>query len=415
VKEEIKIEEQVTVTHHDDVEIGLHNHGGGRSSSSSSSNSSLSKESSPSKEEQERRWRALFDRIDRNSDGHLTRVELLAALRRASPEVTRELHELLGIPERVRQEDGTRDDFVRVFEAIDRDESDSIELDEFVAYLQKANERWVGSGPPNSGEGSGDGDGDGRDGASRERLGEDWRQTHPRPLSVSASAAVAVNRRSSTPQRSGPSDGAEETSPDEAPDDAIPQDQIIIPQEGEVITPPEAEESLPREEVSTSQEEWSPPQDQIITPQEGEVITPPEAEEEALPQDEIASTPPKEVTPSPDNAAASPADDVPPDDDAAAPPEESSSPTTASITQGEDGAPDEGDPPLEDAESKDVAPFDEETLPLEDGAVPLLENVPSRSEQKGKFEEDSDTEEDTDVESDAEENEQILRERKPNP
>ena len=102
----------------------------------------------------------------------------------------------------------------------------------------------------------------------------------------------------------------------------------------------------------------------------------PEAEEEALPQDEIASTPPKEVTPSPDNAAASPADDVPPDDDAAAPPEESSSPTTASITQGEDGAPDEGDPPLEDAESKDVAPFDEETLPLEDGAVPLLENVP---------------------------------------
>ncbi len=54
------------------------------------------------------RWRALFGKVDRNGDGQLTRVELLSAVR-SSPALATELNSLFGLPEHIRQEDGTRD------------------------------------------------------------------------------------------------------------------------------------------------------------------------------------------------------------------------------------------------------------------------------------------------------------------
>ncbi len=84
----------------------------------------------------EQRWRQLFEAIDGNHDGRLTRLEFIMAIRK-QPELAHELHDLLGMPEHIRQEDGTRDLFVRAFESMDEDQSGTIEMDEFVSYLQK--------------------------------------------------------------------------------------------------------------------------------------------------------------------------------------------------------------------------------------------------------------------------------------
>ena len=56
----------------------------------------------------EPRWHTLFEKVDRNADGCLTRVEFIRAIR-SSPALAKELHELLGLPEHIRQEDGSRD------------------------------------------------------------------------------------------------------------------------------------------------------------------------------------------------------------------------------------------------------------------------------------------------------------------
>ena len=90
------------------------------------------------------RWRELFELIDRNHDGHLSRFEFIKSINE-SPELAHELHELLELPEHIRQEDGTRDIFVRAFADMDEDNSGSIELAEFIDYLEKLAEKAVNS------------------------------------------------------------------------------------------------------------------------------------------------------------------------------------------------------------------------------------------------------------------------------
>jgi hypothetical protein len=67
-----------------------------------------------------------FERIDANRDGVLSRAEVIRACRR-DPHI----RFLLGLPAAIRQEDGTRDAFERVFQGLDADGSKSIDLQEF--------------------------------------------------------------------------------------------------------------------------------------------------------------------------------------------------------------------------------------------------------------------------------------------
>lgn len=90
------------------------------------------------------RWRELFELIDRNHDGHLSRLEFIKCINE-SPELAHELHELLELPEHIRQEDGTRDIFVRAFADMDEDSSGSIELAEFIDYLENLAKKAVNS------------------------------------------------------------------------------------------------------------------------------------------------------------------------------------------------------------------------------------------------------------------------------
>jgi outer membrane biosynthesis protein TonB len=57
---------------------------------------------------EELRWHALFEQMDRKHDGSLTRADFVQAIR-SSPALAKELHDLLGLPEHIRQEDGSRD------------------------------------------------------------------------------------------------------------------------------------------------------------------------------------------------------------------------------------------------------------------------------------------------------------------
>ena len=70
---------------------------------------------------------AAFRRIDTNGDGHLSRAEVIVACRTDA-----EVRALLGLPQHIRQEDGTREAFERVFQRFDADDSKGIEMDEFM-------------------------------------------------------------------------------------------------------------------------------------------------------------------------------------------------------------------------------------------------------------------------------------------
>ena len=73
---------------------------------------------------------------DRNGDGEISRTEFVKCINE-DQDLARELHDLLGLPEHIRQEDGTRDAFVRAFADMDDDSSGCIDLKEFIAYLRK--------------------------------------------------------------------------------------------------------------------------------------------------------------------------------------------------------------------------------------------------------------------------------------
>ena len=69
---------------------------------------------------------AAFEVIDRNRDGVLSRIEVIKACRSNAY-----VRSLLGLPSVIRQEDGSRDRFEAVFQAIDVDDSKAIDPTEF--------------------------------------------------------------------------------------------------------------------------------------------------------------------------------------------------------------------------------------------------------------------------------------------
>jgi hypothetical protein len=88
-----------------------------------------------------------FARIDANQSGTLSRAEVIKACR--SDEAIRTL---LGLPQEIRQEDGTRDTFEAVFQALDADDSKSIEPEEFVQFFSD-----LAAPPPSRNAGGGGG------------------------------------------------------------------------------------------------------------------------------------------------------------------------------------------------------------------------------------------------------------------
>ena len=76
--------------------------------------------------------REAFAAIDRNDDGHISRAEVLTALRAPEHEW---LRASLGLPARIRQEDEARAEFERVFQAMDGDDDKAIDIDEWARYL----------------------------------------------------------------------------------------------------------------------------------------------------------------------------------------------------------------------------------------------------------------------------------------
>lgn len=84
-------------------------------------------------ERRSRRMRVLrevFARLDRNGDGEVSRAEVIKSARSDA-----DMAALLGLPPRIRQEDGTRAMFEQVFQRLDTDSSKSIEWGEFVDYF----------------------------------------------------------------------------------------------------------------------------------------------------------------------------------------------------------------------------------------------------------------------------------------
>ena len=71
-----------------------------------------------------------FARIDTNGDGVLSRIEVIKACR-----ADEGVRMLLRLPQVIRQEDGTRDVFERVFQRLDADDSKEITLVEVSCTL----------------------------------------------------------------------------------------------------------------------------------------------------------------------------------------------------------------------------------------------------------------------------------------
>jgi len=68
-----------------------------------------------------------FSRIDKNGDGGISRIELIKAVK-----VDADVRALLGLPNKISQEDGSRDAFEAVFQAMDSDESKTVSRAEFL-------------------------------------------------------------------------------------------------------------------------------------------------------------------------------------------------------------------------------------------------------------------------------------------
>jgi hypothetical protein len=79
--------------------------------------------------EREAVLRHVFRQIDKNGDGHVTRTELIRALR-----ADQILADMLLLPMNIRQEDGSRDEFERVFQGMDGDLR-GVHLQEFLHYF----------------------------------------------------------------------------------------------------------------------------------------------------------------------------------------------------------------------------------------------------------------------------------------
>jgi len=75
--------------------------------------------------------RRIFDSIDTNKDGSINKRELILALRK-NPETAAIFH----LPQHIRQEDGTRDDFEKAFQTLDSDQSREISWEEFLEWFE---------------------------------------------------------------------------------------------------------------------------------------------------------------------------------------------------------------------------------------------------------------------------------------
>ena len=88
---------------------------------------------------------AAFKKMDKNGDGRLSRAEVIQALRKDV-----EVRKLLGLEEfeTIRQEDGSRDAFEKVFQALDADSNKMIDEKEFSRVLVR---NWEDDEPEASG------------------------------------------------------------------------------------------------------------------------------------------------------------------------------------------------------------------------------------------------------------------------
>lgn len=84
-----------------------------------------------------------FARIDSNGDGVLSRAEVIKACRHDE-----ETRVLLGLPAKIRQEDGTRDAFEEIFQWLDGDMSKQIDFAEFCAAFSGPAERRAPAAAP---------------------------------------------------------------------------------------------------------------------------------------------------------------------------------------------------------------------------------------------------------------------------
>ena len=112
-----------------------------------------------------------FKLIDKNGDGVLSRIEVIQACRTDA-----RVAKLLRLPQRIHQEDGSRDRFEEIFQMMDEDDSKEVDLQEFQKFwvTHVLPHLWVevtatpdilredGSDEEkDEGEGEGDGDGGG--------------------------------------------------------------------------------------------------------------------------------------------------------------------------------------------------------------------------------------------------------------
>lgn len=82
--------------------------------------------------------RAVFDSVDTQQNGMVNKRELIKAIRRDA-----KMAEFFGLPMEIRQEDGSRDEMEKLFQAMDSDADREITWDEFVnfhSFVQKSKE-----------------------------------------------------------------------------------------------------------------------------------------------------------------------------------------------------------------------------------------------------------------------------------
>mmetsp|Transcript_11788 Transcript_11788/g.14014 ORF Transcript_11788/g.14014 Transcript_11788/m.14014 type:complete len:615 (-) Transcript_11788:555-2399(-) len=85
----------------------------------------------PSKELDVKKLKEVFAQVDRNGDGHISKHEIILALRK-----NKELGNLLGLPTTIRQEDGSRTAIEEFFQKYDTDKSKTLEWEEFLGIIQ---------------------------------------------------------------------------------------------------------------------------------------------------------------------------------------------------------------------------------------------------------------------------------------
>jgi len=89
-------------------------------------------------QEAEAKLRSFYDQCDKNSDGKINKRELILACRRSQ-----ELADFFGLPQNIRQEDGSRDKMEAFFQQIDTDDDREMSWSEVKAFYLKAKQLQV--------------------------------------------------------------------------------------------------------------------------------------------------------------------------------------------------------------------------------------------------------------------------------